>query len=60
MARVTILLKDSDNYISVMAEEFHEDDGYLKVYSAQNELVAIAEMQYVKCAYRTSDKTNVR
>ena len=56
MARITFLFKGSDSYISVFADEFHEDGGYLKAYSAHNELVAIVEADCVKAAYLTEDK----
>ena len=56
LARVTILLNDSDHYISVTAEEFHEDEGFLKAYTSRNELVAVVDIRCVKCAYKTEEK----
>ena len=55
MARVTFWFKDSDKYVSVEAEEFHEDDGYLKAYQ-HNELVAMFDVSITKGAYRTEEK----
>lgn len=56
MARITFWFNDSDNYVSVVAEEFHEDDGFLKAYSEDNELVAIFDMKIIKGAYLTRTK----
>ena len=55
MARVTFWFNDSDNYVSVIADEFHEDEGFLKAY-AHNELVAMFDTKIVKGAYRTEEK----
>lgn len=55
MARVTFWFKDSDKYVSVKAEEFHEDEGYLKAYE-HNELVAMFDISIIKGAYRTEEK----
>ena len=56
MARVTFWMNDSDNFISVEAEEFHEDDGFFKAYTRNHELVAVVSTKYVKAAYRTETK----
>ena len=56
MARVTILLNDSEQYISVEAEEFHEDECFLKAYSQRHELVAMVDIKFVKAAYQTEER----
>lgn len=56
MARLTVWLNDSDKYASVEAEEMHEDDGFLKAYSAHNELVAIFDLKCVKGAYISKER----
>lgn len=55
MARITFWFNDSDKYVNVVAEEFHEDDGFLKAYE-HNELVALFDLKIIKGAYRTEDK----
>lgn len=57
MARVTFWFNDSDRYVSVEAEEFHEDNGYLKAY-LHNELVAFFDIAIVKGAYITKENTD--
>lgn len=57
MSRVTFWFNDSDRYVSVEAEEFHEDNGYLKAY-LRNELVAFFDINIVKGAYITKEKTD--
>lgn len=59
MGRVTFWFNDSDNYVSVVAEEFHEDDGFLKAYSENNELVAMFDMKFIKGAYITREQKKV-
>lgn len=56
MARVTFWFNDSENYVSVEAEEFHEDGNFLKAYSSHNELVALFDMKIIKGAYITEPK----
>lgn len=56
MARVTFWFNDSDNYVSIEAEEFHEDRKFLKAYSKHNELVAMFDMKIIKGAYLTEQK----
>lgn len=56
MARITFWFNDSDHYVSVVAQEFHEDDGFLKAYSSRNELVAMFDMKIIKGAYLTEQK----
>lgn len=56
MTRIIVWLKDSDAYVNVEAEEFHEDGNFLKAYSEHNELVAIIDKESVKCAYLTDAK----
>ena len=60
MARVTFWFNDTDNYVSVVAEEFHEDDGFLKAYSEHSELVAMFDMKIIKGAYLTKTKESER
>ena len=52
MSRVTILFNDSESYVSVVADEFHEDGNFIKAYK-RNELVAMVDVKYVKAAYRS-------
>lgn len=56
MTRVTIVTNEGDQYVSVLADELHEDDGYLRAYSAKYGLVAVVDMQYVKWAHLTEEK----
>lgn len=56
MARATIYFKNSTNYISVKAEEMHEDGEFLKVYAEHSELTAIIEIKSIKAAYLTEEK----
>ena len=56
MARITFWFNDSQQYVSVVAEEFHEDGDYLKAYGEHNELVAILETKKIKGAYKIEDK----
>ena len=56
MARLTFWFNDSDNYVSVEAEEFHEDGNFLKAYSEHHELIAMFDMKIVKGAYLTEQK----
>ncbi len=55
MTRVIIKYTDTDQYINVEAEEFHEDGNFIKAYN-HNELVAIADINFVKTAYITEQK----
>ena len=55
MARITFWFNDSSNYVSVIADEFHEDEGFLKAYE-HNELVALFDIKNIKGAYRTEEK----
>lgn len=56
MARVIFLFNDSDGYVNVEAEEFHEDDGFLKAYSSHSELVAMFDIKVIRGAYRSEQK----
>lgn len=55
MSRCTFWFKDNDKYVSLEAEEFHEDDGYLKAYQ-RSELVGMFDISIIKAAYRTDEK----
>lgn len=55
MARCIFWFKDNENYVNVEADEFHEDDGYLKAY-LHHELVAMFLVEIIKGAYRTEVK----
>lgn len=55
MARCIFWFKDNENYVNVEADEFHEDEGFLKAY-LHNELVAMFLIDIVKGAYRTEGK----
>ena len=52
MARCVFYLIDSDGFVNIEADEFHEDEGFLKAYQ-RNELVAIFKIDCIKAAYRT-------
>lgn len=52
MARCVFWFNDSDNYVNLEAEEFHEEGEYLKAYQ-RNELVGIFQTSIIKAAYRT-------
>lgn len=54
--RATIATNENGQYISVIADELCEDDGYIKAYSAKCGLVAVIDMQFVKWAYMTEEK----
>ena len=56
MSRVIFWFTDSDNYVNVVAEEFHEDNGFLKAYNSHHELVAMFRVECVKGVY-ISEKT---
>jgi hypothetical protein len=56
MARVTFWFNDSENYVNVEAEEFHEDGDFLKAYSSHHELIAMFDMKIIKGAYLTEQK----
>ena len=56
MARCTFWFVDGDrktDYVSVEAEEFHEDEGYLVAYSEHHEIVAMFKKDIIAGAYRT-------
>lgn len=52
MARCVFYFIDSDNFVNLEADEFHEDEGFLKAYQ-HNELVGIFKTDCIKAAYRT-------
>lgn len=56
MARCIFWFKDNEKFVNIEAEEFHEDDGFLKAYTAHNELVGMFDIQSIKGAYRTEQK----
>ena len=57
MQRVTILY-GSDSYLSVEAEEMHEDGEFLKVYKEHQELAAMIKISLVNAAYIAEDRKN--
>lgn len=56
MTRVVFWFNDSDAYVNVEAEEFHEDGDYLKAYSCHNELVAMFDKKIIRGAYLVERK----
>ena len=56
MSRVTFWFNDSDNYVSVEAEEIREDGNFIKAYSEHNELIAMFDVEFIKGAYITERK----
>lgn len=57
MPRVTILY-GNDAYISIEAEEMHEDGEFLKVYGVHQELMAMIKTNLVNVAYMTEERKN--
>jgi hypothetical protein len=53
MARVIVKFKDTDEYVNIEAEEFHEDGEYIKAYSDHNELVGMFVINNIKTIYRS-------
>lgn len=53
MARVIVKFKDTDEYVNIEAEEFHEDGEYIKAYSDHNELVGMFVITNIKTIYRS-------
>lgn len=51
MSRCVFYFGDN-NYVNIEADEFHEDEGFLKAYQ-HNELVGMFKIDEVKAAYRT-------
>lgn len=56
MSRVIIHFNDNENFINIEAEEFHEDEGFLKAYTTGHQLVAMVDVKFVKCAYQTEER----
>ena len=46
----------NNNYVNIEADEFHEDEGFLKAYQ-HNELVGMFKIEEVKAAYRTEKES---
>ena len=55
MPRCVFWFKDNENYVNVEADEFHEDEGFLKAY-LHHELVAMFLIDIIKGAYITAGK----
>ena len=56
MARVIVrFARDEDGYINIPAEEFHEDGGYIKVYSEHQELVGMFKLEDIRIIYRSGE-----
>lgn len=53
--RVTIKFRESSQFVNLVADEFHEDGEFIKVYLGP-ELVGIFLIEDVKMAYRTEQK----
>lgn len=57
MARVIVkFVNSTDEYVNIEAEEFHEENGFIKAYQ-RNELVGMFRIEDVRIAYR-SDKND--
>ena len=57
MARVIVrFVNSSDGYVNLEAEEFHEENGFIKAYQ-RHELVGMFRIEDVRIAYR-SDKND--
>lgn len=52
MAKCVFYFTDSNNYVNLEADEFHEDEGFLKAYQG-SELVGFFKIDCIKAAYRT-------
>lgn len=61
MSRVIIYIDCyGDSYINVEADEFHEDEGFIKAYK-RSELVAMVRASEVKAVWRSErEKSNVQ
>lgn len=55
MSRVTVWFKDSEKYVSVVADHFYEYEGMVKIFNG-NDAVAIFDMSIVKGVYLTHGK----
>lgn len=55
--RATVLYGDG-SYISVPAEEMHEDGEFLKIYNSSQELTAMIRTSLVNAAYMSEEKKN--
>jgi hypothetical protein len=55
MSRVTVWFKDSDKYVSVIADNFYEYEGVLKIYNG-TQPAAIFEMSTVSGVYMTEER----
>lgn len=55
MSRCVFYFCDN-NYVNIEADEFHEDEGFLKAYK-HNELVGMFKIEEVKAAYRTEKES---
>lgn len=51
-----VIVKFPDGYVNIVAEEFHEDGDFIKIYDNNNELVGIFKTEYINCAYRTEQQ----
>jgi hypothetical protein len=55
MKRVIIKFNDTNQFVNLEAEEFHEDGNFIKAYN-HSELVAMVDISVVKVAYITEHK----
>lgn len=55
MKKLIIKFNESNDYICVSADEFHEDGNFIKAYK-NNELVALVDINALKAAYITEQK----
>ena len=56
MGNRCVIFSNDGNIVNLSAEEMHEDEGFLKVYSEHNELVAMFRQENIKAAYITEIK----
>lgn len=57
MGRATFTFIDIADFVSVEAEEIHEDGEFIKAYNNHNELVAMFRTEIIRGAYITIPKT---
>jgi hypothetical protein len=55
MSRVTVWFKDSDRYVSVVADHFYEYDGMVKIFNG-DKTAAIFDLSIVKGVYLTEER----
>lgn len=55
MSKVVVYFRSSDKYCNLIADDMHEDDGFLKVYNG-TELVGMFLIEDIKAAWKSEVK----